>query len=311
VSTSKNHHWWPICVSEFWKDADGLTTRLSPNGEKLRLAPKKFGFIGHGHTTKMSRVPGETTVWDYNFENEFQRADQNFPQVIRWLEGLKREDQPSPRPLMKRFLPQDVPEDRLSLLMEGIVSLCVRSPMNRNAAIGAAKRFRGNDISVRERDAIITLNIRYQQRALADALGTHGKFAIIYSPKREFIFGDGFFHNLTSQNLPSHPEILVPLTPNMSVLFVRPSMYSTEPKLSTLVVNAEEADVLNHAVQIYSKEMIFYRSEEPSVMEEFRRAEHLRYAGPENSITNLIHGIPGVPPRDTSLDFLFKRAHQR
>jgi hypothetical protein len=34
---------------------------------------------------------------------------------------------------------------------------------------------------------------------------------IIFSPKREFIFGDGFFHNLTVQGEHwHHPKMLVP-----------------------------------------------------------------------------------------------------
>jgi len=284
-------------------------TRLSPTGDKLRLEPWKFGSIGHGHSIKLSRVPGKSTVWDYNFESEFQRADQSFPQVIRWLDSLKRDNRTGARALIERFLPLDVPEEMLGHLMEGLVSLCVRSPMNRRMAVSVAEELRGGKISVRERDALIALNIRYRQRAVADALGTRGKFAVIYSPEREFIFGDGFFHNLTSPATPpANPQMLVPLTPNISVLFARPSQFSTEPRLSTLVVSREEADILNHAVQVYAKEMIFYRSEQPSVTEEFRKGEHFHYAGPDNSITNLIHNIPGIPPRDRSLDFLFQRA---
>jgi hypothetical protein len=253
-------------------------------------------------------VPGKSTVWDYNFESEFQRADQSFPQVIRWLDSLKRDNRLAARALTERFLPLDIHEEMLEHLMEGLVSLCLRSPMNRRMAVSLAEELRGGKISVRERDALIALNIRYRQRAVADALGTHGKFAVIYSPEREFIFGDGFFHNLTSPAAPpTYPEMLVPLTPNISVLFARPSQFSTKPRLSTLVVSTEEADTLNHAVQVYSKEMIFYRSEQPAITEEFRKGEHFHYAGPDNPITNLMRGIPGIPPRDTSLDFLFRR----
>jgi hypothetical protein len=308
VTNSKNHHWWPKCVSEFWRDADGCTTRLSPSGEILRLHPKKFGVIGHGHSIKLSRTPGETTVWDYNFESEFQRADDNFPYVIKWLNGLDREKRSTAFTLTGRFLQQAAPEEKLSLLVEGLVSLCIRSPMSRSAAVSAAEHLRGK-LEVRERNALVALNIRYRQQTVADAIGTHGKFAIIYSPDREFIFGDGFLHNLTSPaGPPSQPEMLVPLTPRVSVLLVRPSQYTTEPKLSTLIVSAEEADQLNHAVQIYAKEMLFYRSEQPIIADEFRRGEHLRYSGPNRPIDKLIHSIPGVSPRNAALDFLFRGA---
>lgn len=305
MSNSKNHHWWPICVSEFWKGADGCVTRLSPNGEMLRIPPRKLGVIGHGHSIKLSRVPGEATVWDYNFENEFQRADDNFPHVIKWLDGLGREKRLTASSLTDRFIQQAAPEEILSLLMESLISLAVRSPMNRNAAASLAEHLRGK-LGERERNTIVALNIRHRQRIVADAIGTRGKFAAIYSPDREFIFGDGFFHNMTSPSAPPmNPEMLVPLTPHISVLFVRPSLYTTDPKLSTLVVSPEEADVLNHTVQIYAKDMLFYRCEQPTITDEFRRGQHLRYSGPSSPIDKLIHSIPGVPARDTALDFLF------
>jgi hypothetical protein len=308
MSSSKKHHWWPICVSHFWKGADGRVTRLSPNGGSLRQNPKEFGVIKYGHSIRLSHNPNERTVWDYNFEDEFQRADDSFPHVIRWLEGLKREDRTDTLDLTKRFLPQEIPEEWLERLMEGLVSLCVRSPMNRNASVRLAQSVRNAAIKVREKDAITALNMRYQQRMIADALGTHGKFVVIYSPRREFIFGDGFFHNLTSPAAPPiHPEMMVPLTPNINVLFVRPIQYSIEPRLSTLVVGSEEAEVLNHTVQIYAKEMIFYRSEQPDLTQEFRKGEHYQYSGPNNPIANFVHLIPGVPPENTSFDFLFQR----
>ncbi len=192
--------------------------------------------------------------------------------------------------------------------MEGLVSLCVRSPMNRNASVRLAQSVRNAAIKVREKEALTALNMRYQQRKIADALGTRGKFVVIYSPRREYIFGDGFFHNLTSAAAPPiHPEMMVPLTPNISVLFVQPLQYSIEPRLSTLVVRTEEAEILNHTVQVYAKEMIFYRSERPDLTEEFRKGEHYQYSRPHHPIANFVHLIPGVPPRNTNLDFLFQR----
>lgn len=303
MTQSKNHHWWPRCLSEWWTDSEGRITRVTPDGKTLRLTPKNLAVIGHGHTIKLGRRPGETTVWDYNFENEFQRADGNFPQAIEWLEGLRREERPAAI-LRERFLSQEASEAALADLIESLVSLAVRNPMTRNAAARPAEHFRGN-LPERERNALITLNIRHQQRKLVDGIGARGKFAALYSPHREFVFGDGFFHNLTSPAaLPLSPKMLVPLTPRIGVLFACPLQYSTEPRLSTFVLTAEEADVLNRTIQIYAKEMLFYRSERPTLTDEFRRGEHLCYDGPSNPIEELIHSLPGVPSRDASLDFL-------
>jgi hypothetical protein len=89
-------------------------------------------------------------------------------------------------------------------------------------------------------------------------------------------------------------KMLVPITPHISVVFVQPTRYSTEPRLCTLVITAEEAVDLNHAVQVYSKDAIFYRSEKPEALDVFLRGEHLRYTDGNNSVDRLLQEIPGV-----------------
>jgi hypothetical protein len=128
---------------------------------------------------------------------------------------------------------------------------------------------------------------------------------VIFSPEREFIFGDGFYHNFSVPVQHLHnPKMLVPITPWMSVLYTRPMSYRTEPKLVTLVATAAETDALNYAVQVYARKAIFYRSERPTITEAFAQGKHLVFADHRNSVEQLIHFIPGVPPRDTSLDWL-------
>ncbi|MDT4871945.1 hypothetical protein FQZ97_1071060 [compost metagenome] len=78
-----------------------------------------------------------------------------------------------------------------------------------------------------------------------------------------------------------------------------------EPKLTTLVLKEQEVDLCNHAVQVYSKSAIYFRSQMPVLHEDFRRDAHLRYEDLRNPIDRIIHSIPGVPPRDSSRDHLF------
>jgi hypothetical protein len=301
---SQRHHWWPECVSEFWKDDGGCVNWLLPNGEVRKAPPRNFGVIGNAHHIKLGPNPSEATVWDQSFESEFQRADDNFPRTIKWLSSLHREACPHASTLTERFLPQNAPDEEIGLLVEGLVSLAVRSPMNRESAVSLAEHFRG-PLPDRERNTLIGLNMRDSQRMTVDSIGTRGKLVVIYSPDREFIFGDGFFHNIASPSRnPIFPKILAPLTPRISVLFSRPTQYTINPKLSTLVVTRDEADALNNTIQIYARTAVFYRSEEPAIIEEYRRCRHLQYDGPENPVDHLIHNIPGVPPRNTSLDFL-------
>ena len=170
--------------------------------------------------------------------------------------------------------------------------------------VALAEHLRG-PLPERERNALIGANIQRTLRNAVRNLGGHGKAMVIFSPEREFIFGDGFFHNLTVQGDHwHHPKLLAPLTPWMSVLFTRPMSYSVEPRLVTFVANRAEADELNYAVQVHAREMLFYRSERPQVDEAFTCGAHKTFADSRNAVDTLIHQIPGVPPRDPRMDAL-------
>lgn len=270
---------------------------MRPDGEVRRSPPKNFGVIGNGHLIKLSHNTEDKSPWDQNFEPEFQRADDNFPILIAWLENLDRKPFSGLTRLSGHFVAQPADDDRLNTLIEGIVSLAVRSPMNREAAVSLAEHFRG-PLNGRERNALIGMNMRDSHRAAVKAIGMRGKFAILYSPDREFIYGDGFFHNIISptQTHPT-PKILAPITPRIAVLFARPMSYSTEPKLCTLVVTEDEAEALNKTVQIYAKHALFYRSDRPEITPDFCRGQHLQYASSDNPVDRMINLLSKVSPR--------------
>jgi hypothetical protein len=281
-------------------------TWIRPDGTEVRVPPDKLGMIGNGHHIKLGNAPSSPIHWDSSFEDEFDVADSNFPSVISWLESLDRKLLNNPD-LRQRFIPQEATDEQLCMLTECVVSLAVRAPMNREASVALAERLRG-PLPERERNALIGLNMRSSQRLIADSIGARGKFAVLFSNGREFIFGDGFFHNVKAAvNAPSLPKILAPITPNISVVVSRPKSYSVEPRLSTIVLTNDEVERCNHAVQVYSRKALFYRSDKPQLDEAFTREEHREYAQPDNPIDTLITSIPGVSARDTSLDFLFQR----
>lgn len=152
--------------------------------------------------------------------------------------------------------------------------------------------------------------MRHSQKQYVDGIGTRGKFCVLFSPDRELIYGDGFYHNLGSPNVPFDIELLAPITPEIAVLFARPLRYSEQPKLSTLVITEAETAALNEAVQVYSRNAIFYRTQAPEMTDHFRVGRHLVFKGPTNPIRELIHSLPGVPSRDASMDqfyHLFER----
>jgi hypothetical protein len=158
-------------------------------------------------------------------------------------------------------------------------------------------------------NALIGVNMRHSQRLVSDTIGSNGKFVVLFSQGREFIFGDGFFHNVRAiANPPISPKILAPITPRMSVLVARPPSFTVQPRLLTIVLSDEEVDRCNHAVQVYSRQALYFRSDRPTVEEVFTCNEYRQYASRDNPIDNLIYRIPGVPPRDRSFDFLMSTA---
>jgi len=297
---TERHHWWPRSLSQFWANEQGCVHWLRPSGEVVVSPPGNFGMIGNGHHVLLGD-PGQPTIWDSSFEADFQRADDNFPAVIEWLRGLDHCTHAAGTQLVDRFIPATVPDVELAVLMEGLISLAVRSPMNREAAVGVAELLRG-PLPERERNRLIAVNMKNTHRDAVKQLGIRGKFVALYSPDKEFIFGDGFYHTIRSPlNATSSPTILAPLTPHLAALFVRPMAYTSDPRFFTLVVSAEETKTLNHAVQVYARDKLFYRSEEPAIDDAYTEGKHLMYDGPVNPINKLVQSIPGVqtPNRHT------------
>ena len=302
------HHWWPRCVSSHWAAKDGKTGWITPDGNCRRVPPRHLGVLRNAHHIKLGDR-GVSTDWDSSFEDEFDAADSQFPQVISWLEGLDRPDSPGPSS-RQRFLPHAATDGELRALTECVVSLAVRSPMNREASVSAAEQFRG-PVGNPERDALIALNMRNSQRLIADSIGGNGKFAVLFSQGREFVFGDGFFHNVTGVvNPPLSPTIVAPITPCISVIVSRPIAYMVEPRLSTIVLSEEEVDDCNYAIQVYARNALYFRNDQPVVEDAFARGQHLRYSRPDNPMAELVRSIPGIPPRDTSFDHIFDQARR-
>ncbi|QVN02008.1 hypothetical protein JYG38_00670 [Pseudomonas rhodesiae] len=289
---SAQHHWWPRCVSKHWADEEGFTNWLSPDGNCKRIPHAKLGMIGNGHHIKFNDNPSVDSPFDTSFEKIFDEADREFPSIINWLSSLNRTEIKD-KNIKLRFIPEKANDEQLRLLTECAVSLAVRSPMNREASVSIAESFRG-PIPTRERNALIGLNMRNSQRMIADSIGCNGKFAILFTESKEFIFGDGIFNNISGcTNPPHNPKILVALTPNISVIISRPISYSTEPRISTITLNESEVNDCNNGVQVYSKGAIFFRNEKPTAIDDFVLNQHRKY-DTNNPLDFLINSLPGV-----------------
>jgi Protein of unknown function (DUF4238) len=304
---SERHHWWPECVSEHWADDSGGVNWLLPDGAIRRSSPNNFGVIQNGHHIKLGNDPSAYSPWDENFEVEFQTADSEFPRIIELLETLDRCDPPFERPIPSRVISPAFSDEDFATLVECILSLAVRSPLQRQRAVALAEHYRG-PLPQRQRNSLIGMNLRRTHSTALRSLKGCGKALIIFSPEREFIFGDGFFQNLPVNGMHWHsPKILAPITPSISVLYAQPTQYATLPKLSTLVVTSQEVDQINFAVQVYAKDAIFYRSQCPTIDQVYANGKHAMFADDRNAVDQLIYQIPGIPPRDPSFDFLRDR----
>ncbi|WP_233259729.1 hypothetical protein, partial [Ramlibacter sp. WS9] len=75
------------------------------------------------------------------------------------------------------------------------------------------------------------------------SIGGRAKFAVLFSSGKEFIYGDGFFNNVTGVGNPLHsPKIIAPITPMMAVIINRPTSFMVEPRLSTIVLSDDEVE---------------------------------------------------------------------
>lgn len=298
---SEQHHWWPRCVSKHWGNEDGMTNWLNHAGVVKKIPSAKLGLIGNAHHIKLNSIAGADSPWDESFEKTFDLADNEFPAVINWLQSLEREDR-FDSILPERFLPVSCNKMQLTKLTECAVSLAIRSPRNREASVRAADFLR-QSISQIERNALIGLNMRDAQRKVSDAIKADAKFAVLFSRGKEFIYGDGFFHSFTAPvNSLHNPMLLVPITPLISVIIYRPSSYNPHPLLSTLVLSDEEIDMCNYTIQVYSRDMIFFRNEQPLLKDDaFTRKEHCQYSEPNNPVALLANSIPGISSRNNSL----------
>ena len=105
-----------------------------------------------------------------------------------------------------------------------------------------------------------------------------GRFAILLSKEREFIFGDGFYHTYTSPNtFPLEPKILLPVTPNICIFYTRPKFYTPEPRVVTLSLRDDEVEFINKTILVYSRDFVFYRSQKPTITANFKCREFLEY----------------------------------
>ena len=289
----ERHHWWPMSVSKFWTDEQGLIGCISSSGKFHRTPPIKTARISDGHNFKMG-----SSCWDHTIEGKFDHPDSNFPRIVEFLENLVKCHESGVPTNQPGFHAQSCTEPHLHMLCECLVSLVVRSPKFRKGIVSFVEHLR-NKVGKKEYKPLITANIGQKYSLITRNLSARGKFLVIFSDSAEFVFGDGFYNNLSVSSQSMHSvTILAPVTPNISVLYALPMQYMTEPRLVTLKADEGLVALLNETIQVYAKDWLFYKAMKPKLSESFSCTEHLVYSK-RDPIEELVEQIPGIPNRQS------------
>lgn len=274
---SEKHHWWPCCLSEFWKDEKGKTWQLQPNGRLIPQSnPKSFGAIGNAHHVKMGNEPNP---WHSSFEKDFDAADSIFPNIVRWLESLEEPPSENSLHLNARLEKHDTDPVILSQLSECLASLITRSPSFRYRIAKRVECFqaRFGAVDAKLDESLLSANIQHCYKDFCLSMKMGGTFFVLRTCKAEFIFGDGFLHNFHSRDAPQAPLCLIPITPTISVMFAADPLHTRVRNLYTANLLSDEVELLNTIVQTYSAQFIFFRSVQPELQSEFKRQQHLSF----------------------------------
>jgi hypothetical protein len=268
------HHWWPRSLSEHWEDTDEMVSRIRPDGSVKRAPHGNFGAITNAHHLKLGG-------WDSTFEPIFSEADTEMGFVVSWLLRLEANHADPTGPRLSRILAQPLPLERQLQLARTVSSLVARSPRTRNT-IRQTTEFYRKQFGLAKPEPDKTL-IAMNQRGLYDAyqatLQSSGRWAILFSDSREFIFGDGFLHNFpaTANSLTGSAKCVLPFTPTITIVFMRPMRHPSEPKLITMRLDDDEVKFFNETVQVYSKDFLFFRSQQPQLIPAFTKHEFYEF----------------------------------
>jgi hypothetical protein len=286
VVKGEKHHWWPKGLSKYWENERGLVQRIDIEGEVIPSKSKEFGQISDGHNILFENE----SPWQSTIEHYFDEPDRNMPEIVSWLASLKMEVK-AENTTDFLYLSQEREDGNLDSLRECIISLVVRSPKYRNAQNSFVESFRGKLDKV-ESKRLIAANIHQKYKTLVKNSKGAGKFAILFSEKYEFIYGDGFYSNISAatEHL-SGLKIVIPMTPHIAVVWSSPMAYRSHPRLISIEADKETVEIVNNSVQVYSKEYLFFRTQKPSLIEDFKLSEHRLYGHQTDPVDRLINSL--------------------
>lgn len=286
VIKGEKHHWWPKGLSKYWENERGLVQRINFKGKVIASKPKEFAQISDGHNILFENE----SPWQSTIEHYFDEPDQNMAKIVGWLTSLKSEFK-TENTTNFLYLSQAREDKNLHTLRECIISLVVRSPKYRNAQNSFVESLRGK-LEKAESKRLIAANIDQKYKTLVRSSKGAGKFVILFSELFEFIYGDGFYSNInaTTEHL-SGLKIVISMTPNIAVIWSSPMFYRSYPRLISIEADKETVEIVNNSVQVYSKEYLFFRTQKPSLIEDFKLGEHRVFGHQTDPVARLIDSM--------------------
>jgi hypothetical protein len=303
-SKSREHHWWPVGLQKYWTDKHGDLWWIEPDGklDKKRAKNRKIAYKSHGHTVLRG------TDFESNFEGVFQSADDGVPNVIKALLKLKPFGR-TPAEFLKvlklllkkdRSLKDicnyyDLEEDIQRQLLLILFSLLIRSPGNRFRYEGFPEM-----IGLPRDEEVGKMNMSQQYRIAKklceDGYLTNQYFVFIHSPLKKFLFGDGNLDWLTSSLVGNRIDgrALVPLTPHLCVYLCTPRAMMASPNCASLNAAPWMVDWINHIVQIYSRDKLFFHGKPPQLSEEFKQRQFLEHTRKTDELVDMLDDIAGI-----------------
>ena len=256
-------------MAKAWVDDEGLVTRVNARGHISRKHPSAVGYYPNHHNI----LSDGGSPWDTTFEPDFDAADNAFPKVIEWLEGVA-----AAHVRGQRVTSVTITQVAREPLAECLASLIVRSPRMRYVAEKNVAEFQLQHMAFEKPHNVHQTagsNLRRCQEPFARDIRTGGKFAFLLSETDQFAFGDGFMTNINpSPDRMLRPMVLVAITPKIAVLWFSPMQYPSYPEGVSIAVSDDEIGHFNDIVQIYAKDHLFYRGSMPTPHEAFTDNQH-------------------------------------
>jgi hypothetical protein len=289
-SASANHHWWPVALQSYWGDSNGKIATLSPSGDvKLRnYKNKKIGQKRHAHTMHKGMED-----WEHKYEGFFDAADNQIHDVVSDLrlkysipkESIISRSLNSVKNLVSKpnmfevirtcSLPSGF-ENKLILML---ISLLLRSPSYRSKLTLPLRLPDGNTVPIIPNEGG-DLNHYFRSLNWLTPGAINSQFVYVFflwSPKAQFIFGDGLAQSILSSNSPNSPsgDCIIPLLPDLCVYLSTSNSVRSKRKAAMLRVGPDAVALVNRLTQIYSSKEVFYSSAKPELSEHFVKGQHL------------------------------------